>query len=192
MAPKGANGVAFNLKGMPELYDALKTLSTRMGRQALERAGLDAAEPTARHIRSITPVDKEGGPNAGELRESIDVGVSAEEFDGGNKVYARTIREGGTKEQAVSALRDYRRGIKGQRGDYYATVFIGPVAGRSKDDVIKGYVQEFGNASTEPQSYLRAGFEQDRPALTARLVKNIQFEVYDAVGKKAARAARKG
>lgn len=177
MAAKGANGVAFNLKGMPELYDALKTLSTRMGRQALERAGLDAAEPTARHIRSITPEE------TGELRESIDVGVSAEEFDGGNKVYARTIREGGSKEQAVTALRDYRRGIKGQRGDYYATVFIGPVTGRSKDDVIKGYVQEFGTATMEPNSFIRAGFEQDKAALYARLREAIKFEVFAAIEK---------
>ncbi len=177
MATRGQTAVSMNLRGMPELYAQLERLSKSMGRAALERAGLDAAEPTARLMRQMAPKD------TGELAESIDVGTTAEAFDGSAKVYARTIREGGTKQQGVAALRDFRRGIKGQRGDLYATVFIGPVAGRSKDEVIKGYVQEFGTASVPPHSYVRAAFEQDKAALAERLSKAIRFEVFAAIEK---------
>ncbi len=158
MATRGQTAVSMNLRGMPELYAQLERLSKSMGRAALERAGLDAAEPTARLMRQMAPKD------TGELAESIDVGTTAEAFDGSAKVYARTIREG-------------------QRGDLYATVFIGPVAGRSKDEIIKGYVQEFGTASVPPHSYVRAAFEQDKAALAERLSKAIRFEVFAAIEK---------
>jgi hypothetical protein len=168
------NAVALNVSGMPELKAQLDRLSKRMGRAALERAGLEAAEPTARLMRSLAPKD------TGELAESIDVGVRATSHDEGAKAYQRTMKAGGTQEQAVSALRSARRA---QSAQTYATVFIGPVAGRAREDVIKGYVQEFGTARMEPNSYIRAGFEQDKGALMERLKENIRFEVFAAIEK---------
>lgn len=73
--------------------------------------------------------------------------------------------------------------MKGIRGETYVTVFIGPVSGRTRDQTIKGYVQEFGTATKPPNSFIRAGFEQDKAALMQRLRENIRFEVFAAVEK---------
>jgi len=171
----------FSVAGMTELKTQLDRLSRAVGRRALERAGVEAAEPTARLMRQLAPKD------TGELAESIDVGVSASNDDAGLRGYADVLRSGGSAAEAVTALRDIRRAERGARGDTFATVFIGPVAGRSRDDVIKGYVQEFGTATRTPNSFVRAAFEQDRDDLLRRLSENVQFEVFAAIGRAQAR-----
>lgn len=175
--------LSFNVAGMAGLQAALDSLPRSMGRAALERAGLEAAEPTARLMRSLAPKD------TGELAESIDVGTRATNGDQGTIAYEQAKRWGATDEQAVQYKRDTLRGLKGQRGDTYATVYIGPVAGRPREDVIKGMVQEFGTAKREPNAFMRPAWEQDKGPLLGRLRNGVAFEVF-AAAEKARRLGR--
>lgn len=165
-------GVTVNVSGMKELDGNLKRLSRRMGRAALERAGVEAAEPMARLARQLAPKD------TGELAESIDVGTRAS--DVGFNAYAAAKKGGATDAQAVELTREARRRGK---GDTSITVYVGPVAGRTKDEMIKAHVQEFGDFKNGPNAYLRPAFDQDKDAFMVRLRENLRFEVLAAVEK---------
>ena len=181
-----ASGVRVSLSGFKELDAQLKRLSSATARAALQRAGVEAMEPMARLARQLAPKD------TGELSESIDVGVVAQDDFAavGGRAYSATLKAGGSKAEAVAALRDARREVKGQRGAYYADIFVGPVAGREKQDIIKGIVQEFGTASHPPHSFLRPAFDQDKADMLERLKKEIWFEVASAIERSEARKAR--
>ncbi len=173
--------VTFSVAGMTELKAQLDRLSRAVGRRALERAGVEAAEPMARLRRQLAPKD------SGELAESIDVGVATKNDDVARRGYAAVMQLGGSQADAVAVMRDLARAQRSVRGDTFATVFIGPVAGRSRDDVIKGYVQEFGTATRAPKAFMRAAFNQDRNDLLLRLSENVRFEVFAAIGRAQAR-----
>lgn len=182
-----AIGARVNVSGFKELDAQLKRLSTSVARKALQRAGIDAMEPMARLARQLAPKDTR------ELAESIDVGTIAKE-DRGDRAsfaYRLVMGGGGTRDQALAAKRDVLREIRGQRGNYYADVFMGPITGREKQDVIKGYVMEFGTLTREPHPYLRPAWEQDKAAMLERLKKEIWFEVLSAVERSEARKARR-
>ena len=181
MARGSRTQVGFIVSGMPEVKAALDQLSRRMGRAALERAGMDAAEPLARRMRQIANQPEQR--DTGELAESIDVGTTATDYDYGAKAYSKAKAAGLSDEQALLHKRDVLRDIKGQRGDTYASVYVGPVSGRTRDEVIKGYVNEFGSFQMAPQPFMRPAWEQDRAALLERLKENIRFEVFAAVEK---------
>lgn len=172
---RGANTrVALNVSGMADVKAALDRLSKRMGKGALERAGVEAAEPMARLMRQLAPKDTT------ELAESIDVGTRATNYDAGWKAYSSVMKAGGGRDLAVATMRDVRRE---QKGDTYATVYVGPHSGRTRQETIKGYAQEFGTATMEPNSYIRAGWDQGKDDLLRRLKENIAFEVFSAVEK---------
>lgn len=183
-----ATGARIALSGFKELDAQLKRLSTAVARNALQRAGLDAMEPMARLARQLAPKDTT------ELAESIDIGFVAEndKADVGKYAYHLAKVAGMSDAEAVAEKRNALRAVKAERGNYYADVFMGPAAGREKQDVIKGYVQEFGTATREPQPYLRPAFEQDKAAMLERLKKEIWFEVSAAIERSEARRARKG
>jgi HK97 gp10 family phage protein len=167
--------------GLSELGQQLARLRVATGRAALTRAGTEAMEPMARLARSLAPKDTE------ELAESIDVGTATAGSDPGTTAYAATLRAGGSKGEAVTALRGARRATKGVRGDLYVDVFMGPEAGRSRDEVIKGFAQEFGTALMAPNPYMRPAWEQDHAAMLERLSRAIWFEVSAAIEGAAAR-----
>lgn len=176
------------VSGFKELDAQLKRLSQGVARNALQRAGIEAMEPMARLARQLAPEE------TGELRESIDVGVLArDDFSAvGGREYSAVLKGGGTKAEALLALRDARRAVKGQRGAYYADIYMGPVAGREKQDIIKGWVQEFGTLTREPHPYLRPAWEQDKAAMLERLRKELWIEVMTAIERAAKRGTLRG
>ncbi|EYD71586.1 hypothetical protein Rumeso_04987 [Rubellimicrobium mesophilum DSM 19309] len=182
-----ATGTRVQLSGFKELGAQLKRLSTAVARNALQRAGTSAMEPMARLARQLAPKDTE------ELAESIDVGTVAanDKADVGKYAYHLAKAAGLSNAEAVTEKRNALRAVKGERGNYYADVFMGPVAGREKQDVIKGFVQEFGTLTREPQPYLRPAFEQDKGAMLERLKKEIWFEVSSAIARSEAAKARR-
>jgi len=191
-----AGGIRVHVSGFRELDAQLKKLSQSVARDALQRAGRDAMEPMARLARQLVPTDTH------ELQESIEVGAVAEDDFAavGGREYSAVLKGGGSKADAVGALRDARRAVKGQRGNYYADMFMGPVAQKfrggetpeeKKQNVLKGFYQEFGDAKGNGRAYLRPAFDQDKAAMLERLKKEIWFEVLSAIERSDARAARR-
>jgi len=185
-----ASGARVQLSGFKELDEQLKRLSQSVARAALQRAGIKAMKPMAQLASQLAPFETH------ELEQSIGVGtVAKNDFDAiGGKEYSAVLKAGGSQAEAVSALRDARREVKGQRGAYYATVFMGPRAGRSKQEIIKGIVQEFGTLTREAHPYLRPAWEQDKGSMLERLKVDIWAEVNKSIARsearKAARAAK--
>ena len=189
-------GVRINLSGFKELDAQLKRLPQAVARRALERAGRDAMEPMARLARSLV------GYETGELQESIDVGFVAENDlqNVGGMAYSQALSAGRSQGEAVQAKRDALRALKGERGNYYADVFMGPVAMKhregdtpeeKKQNVLKGFYQEFGGLRRNGRPFLRPAFEQDKMAMLERLKKEIWFEVSTAIERSEARKARR-
>lgn len=172
--------------GLSDLKVQLDRLRKATGKAALQRAALDAMEPMARLARQLAPKDE------GELSESIDVGFAARDEEVGRRAFAGIKKAGGSDADALAAMRDARRSAKGVRGDLYVDVFMGPVAGRTRDEIIKGFVQEFGNSRQAPQSYMRPAFEQDKAAMLERLRNDLWFEVSSAVARSQARGTLRG
>ncbi len=170
------------ISGFAEVAQALEQLKLATGRAVLRRAGLKAMAPTAELARSLAPKD------TGELAGSIAVGTAIRN-DAGTLAYSGAKRAGATDAEAVIAKRDALRAVKGQRGDLYVDIYMGPVAGRTRDEVIKGYVQEFGSSSNEPQPFLRPALDQDKDALIARFKAEILSEIGKSVARSAKRAA---
>ncbi len=180
------------ISGFAEVAQALEQLKLATGRAVLRRAGLKAMAPTAELARSLAPVG-EGYPEAGELRDSIAVGATLQaDVAVGNRAYSGAKRAGGTDAEALIAKRDALRAIKGTRPDLLVTIYMGPRGGRTKDQVIKGIVQEFGSSSQEPQPYLRPALDMDRDALIARFKIEILSEIGKSVARSAKRAAKRG
>lgn len=173
--------VRVKVEGLSDIKKALDGLSRSMGRGAIQRAALAAMEPMARAARQLAPKDE------GELSESIAVGFAAKDEELGNVAYGNAMRQGASEADALAAMRTARRNAKGERGALYVDVFMGPVAGRTKDEVIKGFVQEFGRSDMFGTPYMRPAFEREARPTMERLKKNLEFEVFAAVAKAAAR-----
>ncbi|WP_210526378.1 HK97 gp10 family phage protein [Rubellimicrobium arenae] len=176
----------FRVDGASDLKAQLDRLRRGAGRAALERAGTSAMEPMARLARQLAPKDTH------ELAESIDVGTEVRDEEIGRFAYRLVMGGGGSREQALAAMRDARRAAGGAARNVYVDVFMGPVAGRDVQDVIKGVVQEFGSETREPQPYMRPAFDQDSEALLERLRKDLWFEILSAIENAARRGTLKG
>lgn len=173
--------VHFKVEGMKELQAQLEKLKTGTARAALTRAGIRALRPTAELAARLAPED------SGELKSSIAVGAKTSSGGVGDAEYSGVLSAGGSKQEAVAARRDARRAVRGERGQLYVDLFMGPRSGRSKDDEIKGLVMEFGSARLQPRPYMRPAFEMDKEAILARL----RVDLWDEIQKSLARAAKR-
>lgn len=170
------------LEGFKELDAELAKLSKSMGKAVLRRSGIKALGPTAALAASIAPVA------TGELKGSI--AVSAKAHGAGSQIgksaYAAVMRGGGSKAQAVAALRDVRRNTD-TSGVPSVELFMGPAKG-SKRLALKAIAQEFGTIKQPPHSFMRPAWDQDQAALLGRLKKDLWDEVRKSVARAAKRA----
>lgn len=174
----------FSLAGFKELDAQLAKLSAATARAALQRAGTKALLPTLAIAAQKAPYD------TGELAASIALGTKIKD-EVGALAYATAKRGGASDSEAVKAMRDARREMRGQIGKYGVTIYMGPVAGRTADEVIKGYVQEFGSFSNEPQPYLRPALDEDKENIVSRLKAEMMAELTKSIDRAAARAAKR-
>lgn len=142
--------------GFKELDKALAELPKAAAKRTLQRTLLKAGQPIADAASANAPVD------TGELRDSVKVGTKL-----GNNVgkaeYAAVMKSGGSKSQAVAALRGARRAAA---GGTFAVAFVGPTKAKTRKDAIKRIVQEFGSVKQSPRPYLRPAWDsQQRVAL---------------------------
>ncbi len=176
-----AKGVRVKVEGLKELDRALGELTKATARNTLQRALITAGEPMRAAAERNAPVD------TGELKRSIKIS-SRVDNRAGKREYAATLAGGGTKAQAVQALRDARR-AKGI-GESFAEAFIGPEKGRRRL-AVKATVQEFGSRKQSAQPYMRPAFDAEAENVIKRIGTELSREIDKSVTRARARAAKK-
>lgn len=159
------------LHGFKELDRALEEFKPATAKAISRRALLKAAEPIVADARRLVPV------RFGHLRDGIHAST-ARGHDVGKAAYAATLRAGGTKGDAVAALRSARRGSTANSA---VEIAVGP--GRNPH----AHLQEFGTVHHGPQPFLRPAWDANK----RKALDIIKDAMGDEIGKAATRAARK-
>lgn len=173
------------IEGLSELDKALSELPKATQRAVLLRVLKQAGEPMRAAAEQKAPRD------TGELAESI-VLTARMKNKIGNAEFSATLRDGGTRAEAVSAMRDARRAAAGEGRLNFGQVFIGPKAGISKQHAIKAMVQEFGSVKQAPQAYMRPAFDTMKGNVIADIGAKLGAEIKKTAARIAARKAKKG
>lgn len=97
-----AGKVRVKVEGLKELDEALGELSKATARNTMRKALINAAEPMRAAAERNAP------ELTGKLKRSI-ILTSKIDNRAGKSEYAAVMRGGGTKSQAVQAIRDARR-----------------------------------------------------------------------------------
>ena len=169
------------ISGLKQLDSALTELSKGAARGALRRALIKAAEPMRAAAERNAPED------IGELKRSI-VLTTRIDNQAGRAEYANVMKSGGSKSQAVQAMRDARRG-QGV-GESFAEAYMGPEKG-SKRLAIKSVVQEFGSSRQSAQPYMRPAFDAEAANVINRVGDELSAEISKSVRRARARALKK-
>jgi HK97 gp10 family phage protein len=169
-----------SVSGLKELDASLGELSKAAAKGVLTRVLMNAGEPIRDAAKRLAPKGE-----TRQLSENIVVSTKAgTSGDAGKDAYSEIMKSGGTKAQAVSAMRDARR-AQGA-GDAFAAVYVGP-AKSGKRNSIKAIVQEFGSVKQAPQAYLRPAFN----AAAGQALDIIRNLLGGEIAKAAARAAKR-
>mgnify|MGYP000968378442 CR=1 FL=1 len=167
--------VTAKLEGFAELDKALAELreatSSRTGKATMRKALVEAGEPIAEDARRLAPVD------TGELRDSIRVGTKIR--DGGKGAYADVMRAGGSKADAVQALRDARRA--GAPSE--VNVHIGPSGPAGS----RAHLVEFGSVNNAARPFMRPAWEGGKD----RVIQDLKGALGKHITAAAKRAARR-
>lgn len=166
-----------SVSGLKELEASLGELSKGAAKGALRRILIKAGEPIAAAARQNAPVE------TGELQRSIIVGTKVVN-DTGKKEFADVMKAGGTKLEAVGALRAARR-ASGE--DSFAIAYVGPTKARNKADAIKRIVQEFGSRLISGHPYMRPAWD----SMKMQALEIIKRDLGAEIMKTAARAAKR-
>lgn len=168
------------MSGMKELDKVLADeLPRATARNVLRRALMSAAEPMAAKARSLAPDDPNTVDLNQELRENIIVSVRAHGADKGKAAYSGVLRGGGTRSEAVAAL---KAANKANKGGAAVTVYVGPTR-----KVFHGIFQEFGTINHGAQPFLRPAFDTG----TDEFMRRLRIELSDEINKAVMRARLK-
>lgn len=173
--------VRVRLEGFRELEAELGKLSRAAGKGALRRAGVIALQPMAAIASAAAPED------TGALKRDIGVSAKAQGGKVGDAEFSAVMRAGGSRSDAVAALRTARRSAGG--GAPSVELFMGPVKG-SRRNAIKAIVQEFGSSKQSPRPYMRPAWDADKQPMLERLKALLWLEVQRSVARAERRAAR--
>lgn len=169
-----------SVSGLRELDTALGQLSKATARNTLRRVLMRAGEPIAEEARRLAPKD------TGELADSIAVSPKLINPAGAG-AFAAVMRAGGSKGEAVQAMRDARR----EAGSSFAEVYVGPGKAPTKADSIKRIVTEFGGKNHRPQPYMRPAFDARANEALEIIKRDLGSEIDKAARRAARRAAKK-
>ena len=162
------------ISGMRELEAALAELGNQTQRRTVaRRAARKALEPMAEIARALAPV------RSGGLKDSIQVGTKVSGSNAASAAFAQVMRSGGTREDAVAAMRDARRA-----GSSLVELHMGP--GRQPQAI----TQEFGTSFHPPQAFMRPAWDQDSQAALDRIKVELWADIERTARRNAARAAR--
>lgn len=167
------------IEGLKDVDANLGLLSKATGRNVLMRVLTRAGQPIAERASELAPDDPDTG--SPDLHTSIVVSPSLRNPTG-KAEYAAVLSEGGTKAEAVQALRDARRA----GGASFAEMFVGPTA-----DQHHAHLQEFGTQHHAPQAFLRPAFDEKGPEALNIIKDELAGEVDKAVSRMRKRQAKK-
>jgi HK97 gp10 family phage protein len=158
-------------EGFAELERALAELgdpNTRrdVGRRVLRRV----AKPLAEAARTLAPRDR------GHMAGSIIVSTRIAGGDAARQAFGRVLRAGGSRAEAVQAMRDIRRASSS-----LVELYVGP--GRHPQAI----TQEFGTSFHPPQPFMRPAFDSTQGSM----IEDIKRELWSDIQRTAARAARR-
>lgn len=146
----------------------LKTATARnVARRVLRKAAQVFVDDAKRRVPRDT----------GSLADSFRVASS----DAGKQAFANTLRDGGTRAQAVSALRDARRASS-------STIELLAGPGRHP----QAHMQEFGTVHHGAQPYMRPAWDSTQDEMLALVTRDLAAEVEKAVARARRKAARQG
>ncbi len=168
-----------SVDGLAELDANLGHLTKATARNVLRKVLTKAGQPIAETMRRLAPDDPKTG--APDLKTSIAVSPKLKNKVG-HKEYSDTLALGGTKAEAVQALRDARRA----GGGSFAEVYVGPGKGGAH-----GVLQEFGTVNHAPQPFARPAWEQHKGEALEIIKAELGGEIRRAAQRAARRAARK-
>lgn len=156
------------IDGLSESKEALNELPKRLQKAAIQRVLVMAGEPIRAAAAGYAPRD------TGELAESITIATS---FDNpvGKAEYHAVLAKGGTKKQAVQALRDARR--SGSSGSKPPFVWVGPAAAKDKAGAIKRLAQEFGSKFMRPHPYMRPAWDSQKEKSLSIFARELGAEI---------------
>lgn len=160
-----------DFEGGRELEEELSKLASHTTRRAsARRALLKAAMPMVPVAKAKAPRDK------GHLEESIKVGTRVSGPNAARAAYGEVLAAGGTRSQAVQALRDVQR-----ESASFVSVSMGP--GRHPQAI----TQEFGTYKHAPQPFMRPTWDAEK----GKLIPAIRKELWDDIKKSLERAERR-
>lgn len=173
------------IEGFKELEAALAQIEKKATAKAVMRRALkNAAQPVADAANSYAPVGDDG-----LLSDSVIVGTKVAN-EAGKVAYASVMRGGGTKGEALAALKSARK------GNSTVEMFIGPVV-----QAFYARFVEFGTAphinggrfsgtqhpGTSPQPFMRPAWDAGQQGVLDR----VGQEMWSEISKAAARAAKR-
>lgn len=167
-------------EGFRELERTLAQLgSPNARRNSAVRAGMKALAPMGDVAKSLAP------RQSGNMADSIIVGRKASGANAGRQAFGQILSSGGTRAEAVQAMRDAQRETASQ-----VFVYMGP--GRHPQAI----TQEFGTYFHPPQAFMRPAWDQESMATLDRLKVELWADIERAVARAEAaarrRAARQG
>lgn len=169
--------------GMSELDAALADLPKAVARGALHRVLRKAGEPIRAAAASLAPRD------TGELADSIATSTALANKVGASE-FAEALRNGGTRADAVAAMREARRDAQSAGLLTFAQVFVGPTKAKTKKDAIKRIVQEFGSKDQPPQPYMRPAWDGHQEEAVGIIKSELAGEIDRTAKRLAARRAK--
>lgn len=170
------------VEGLKELDATLKQLPKAVARNALRRVLIKRAQPMVDTMRRLAPDDPATGSN--DLKTSIYASFRVKNKVG-HEEYSSVLRKGGSKGEAVAALRDARRTAAGQGS--FAEIYVGPDA-----EHFYGRFQEFGTRNNRPQPFMRPAWDEHQGSILEGMKDDMWIEIRKAAARYAKRMARKG
>jgi HK97 gp10 family phage protein len=177
--------IKVRVEGLREVGQAFDELSKATARNVAKRALIQAAQPMVEMASRLAPDNPETG--APDLHSSI-VASAKIKNTVGNAEFAAVMAAGGTKGEAIGALRDARRASAGEGS--FAQAYVGPVSS-TKRRAIKAIVQEFGSVKQSPRPYMRPAFAATAQQVISGVGAILKVEIGKAVARAQARALKK-
>lgn len=168
------------VEGLRELDAALAEIGKAAARRTLVRVLKRAGQPIADRASELAPDDPATG--SPDLHTGISVSAKLKNPVGARE-FAAVMKAGGTKGEAVAALRGARREAAGEGS--FAVMHVGPDYKQ-----FHSTLQEFGTAHHPPQPFMRPAFDEKKNEALDIIKRDLGDEIMKTAKRQAARAAK--
>lgn len=171
--------VKFRVNGLRELDKALGELKKSTARGVARRALIKAGTPMKNKAAELAPRSSDGSYH---FADSIIITSKKPKGyqDAGKQAFAETLSSGGSRGDAVEAL----KAARAANPNAFAEVYIGP----NRDPA--AIQQEFGNINHGPQPFLRPAWDSEREGVIDTLADLMWAEIRKTAQRLARKASR--